>query len=542
MIVNNAAENQVCLSQFAAQNDTETFRAAMAYLREHPNTTLTIEPGVYTISDPRAQETFRAVMAGEYGPNPQPVIFTPKYRYAKGFSFEGQKGTRVIGYGVTLRVEGFMEVISVRDCEDVELIGLSIDHVRRPYSRGKLIDVGPLHDDSRDCIVEFDADCPIQEKTPVALRTKAYDPVTDRWLAATADMKSRSFLDSHHMRITFRHAEELPLGTEFYTVHTYHFRPAILIENAKRIRLTDVTIHNQPGMGIVGNRSEDITLTRLSVVPVPGHHFSTNTDATHFTSIKGQLKLENCFFEAQGDDFVNVHAYYHKIVSRESDCVCMMQEKTPDGTHAQTLDYPDVGDCLELTDRETMALIDTYTVVDCTPMPDEWMCRVVLDHALPDDTETLVLADVTRLPNVEIIGCHANCHHARSILIKSRNVLIERNTFRDVIGPAILVAPESWWYEGVAPANITIRGNRIIRCCERWSAEAGAITVLADAPKAAGQCIKNIVIEDNLIDVPNTPHGIYVRNTDGLRIARNRIISKDDPICISDCSNISVEE
>ena len=263
---------------------------------------------------------------------------------------------------------------------------------------------------------------------------------------------------------------------------------------------------------------------------------STNTDATHFTSIKGLLRLENCTFEGQGDDFVNVHSYYQAIIKKEGDRTCLMQEKTPDGTHAQSLDYPDVGDTLELTNRRTMLLYDTFKVVACTPMPDEWMCRIVLDHPLPENTEDFVLADVTRIPKLEVVGCNAFCHFARSILIKTRGVLIEGNTFRDVQGPAIYVAPEAWWYEGISPADVTIRRNRIINCGYAWGDS--AISVLASSDEAQGQCLNNITIEDNIIEVPKTSHGIIVKNTDGVKITRNQIICKSDPIIIDDCVNI----
>jgi hypothetical protein len=324
---------------------------------------------------------------------------------------------------------------------------------------------------------------------------------------------------------------------EYYTAHTEHFRPALLIENAKNITIRDFTIHNQPGMGVVGNRSENVTFDHLAVVPVAGHHMSTNTDATHFTSMKGHLRLENCIFESQGDDFINVHAYYHEVIERLADDECFMQEKTPDGTHAQSLDYPDVGDTLELTDMNTMRLVDTFRVVECTPDRKGWKCRVKLDHALPECTDGLVLADVTRLPSLEVVNCTSRTHYARGVMLKTRNVLIENNSFHDVDASAIFVAPEAEWYEGVSPANVIIRRNRIVKCGELGEVQ-GAIVVLADTKNPEGQCISNIVIEDNIIDCPNTEYGIYVRNTDGVKVARNKIVCSGKTVEITKCTNV----
>lgn len=533
-------KSTVYFSSFLSEDHTASFSAAMDYLRKHPETTLVIEPGIYTITSELARETQRAVMNGEYGENPQRTMFNPKFEYTRGISFAGQSGTTVIGYGVTLMVDGFMEPVSVRDCENVTLCGITIDHKRKPYSKGKVVQMDALEPDgSRRCVIEFDEDCPITEHTPLNLRSMFFDVDTYENIFAALD--ERVVIDSHHLKGKAYDAHKMKIGTEYYTVHSYHSRPAILIENAKNVKIEDVTIHSQPGMGIVGNRSEDIIISRLNVVPSLGHHMSTNTDATHFTSIKGLLRMEDCVFECQGDDFINVHSYYHAIIERPAPDVCVMQEKTPDGTHAQSLDYPDVGDTLELTNRLTMNLVDSFKVVECTPLPDEWKCVVKLDHPLPDDTENLVLSDVTRLPTLEVVGCSARTHFARSILIKTRNVLIENNHFFDSQGSAIHVAPEAWWYEGVSPANVTIRRNRIVKCCHRWDGR-GAITVFADSSDPSGQCMYDVTIEDNIIDCPTTDHGILIKNTDGVVIRRNQINSRKEPIVIESCVNVCVDK
>lgn len=98
-------------------------------------------------------------------------------------------------------------------------------------------------------------------------------------------MREARVLDAHHLRIRFGNVGNIGIGMEYLNAHTYHSRSAILIEYSENIRVTDVTIHNQPGMDVVGNRSSDVFLTRLNVEPSCGHHYSANTDATHFTSM-----------------------------------------------------------------------------------------------------------------------------------------------------------------------------------------------------------------------------------------------------------------
>ena len=528
----------VCFSRFRGEDDTASFARAMEYLRSHPGTTLLVEPGEYLLTSELARETQKHVMNGDFGGNPQRIMFHPSFSYTRGISLDGQKGTTILARGVTLLVDGFMEPISVVNCEDVELVGLTVDHRRKPYTRGIITEINESDEpDAAEAVITLDE--PVTEGTPMTLRTVFYDPELDRY--SCEDFRPVGLSDGTHYHIRIARDAALRIGTEFYTVHTYHSRPAILIENAKNVRLTDVTIHSQPGMGVVGNRSENVTLTRLSVVPSCGQHWSTNTDATHFTAMTGTLRLENCTFEGQGDDFTNIHGYFQEVVEREAPAIGWIREKTPDGTHAQTLDYPDAGDMLELTSHASLQTVDSFRVLESTPDPENWRCRVVLDHPLPEDTEGWMLADVTRLPRVEIIGCHASSHYARSVLVKVREALIEGNTFRNVQGPAIVAAAESWWYEGVCPAHIIIRGNRIVNCGWRWG-EAAGIVVKADSDQPAGQSLFDITVEDNLIDAPHASAGIFCRNVDGLRIRRNRIHVSGQPVRIEDCANVERDD
>jgi len=531
-------ENIIYLSEIHGKDTTDTFTLAMEHMRNNPGTTLVIEPGIYIITSELARQTMESVLNGDYGPNPEDIMFNPKFAYTKGIDFAGQKGSRVIANGVTLLVDGFMEPVSLNNCEDIEICGLTIDHKRKPYSHGVVTSIEKdAEGDGGYCNIELSPETSVKRHTPI-LRFRFYDPKKDCFYNKSRDshgLKDEEFVDERHLRVHLQNVDGVCEGHEFLTLHTYHFRPAILIENAKNITLTDVTIHSQPGMGIVGNRSENITMRRLAVIPSCGEHWSTNTDATHFTSITGTIRFEDCISEAHGDDFTNVHAYYHVEIKRESDTVCYLQTKAPTGTHAQTLDYPDVGDTIEMTDYKTFDLIDTFKVVECTPMPDEWMCKVKFDHPLPENTEKYVFADVTRLPHLEVIGCVITSHYARSLLIKNRSALVERNMFKNALGMAIEVAAEPWWYEGVCPANIIIRNNRIVNCGCR---QAAGVVVMADSEAATGQMISNIVIEDNIFDVPDAAHAIYVKNTDGVKIRRNKINCKEEPAVIVYSTNI----
>ena len=128
-------------------------------------------------------------------------------------------------------------------------------------------------------------------------------------------------------------------------------------------------------------------------------------------------------------------------------------------------------------------------------------------------------------------------HIARSVLVKIKDALIENNTIMDVVGTGIYIAAEAWWFEGLCTTeHIEIRRNRIVRCGRMGTAArprgCAGICVTIDANNPTAATHKNIIIEDNIIDCPDSPHGVYVSNTANATVRRNRITSAAEPTVI----------
>ena len=214
-------------------------------------------------------------------------------------------------------------------------------------------------------------------------------------------------------------------------------------------------------MGILGYRAENILLSGFRDVPAHGEPHSTNTDATHFSSCKGTIRFENCNFEGHGDDATNIHTYYHTMRAVKGNR-CEMFTDAPDGTHAQCLDRPDVGDTLELVRNETLETVKSYKVLSVVPHEEELYSEIEVDGDLPEDAENYFLSNISQVPRLEVVHCTFNNHLARSILCKNRGVLIENNIFTNVDGMAVEVAAERTWREGISSHDIIIRRNRMI--------------------------------------------------------------------------------
>ncbi|MFV0505342.1 MAG: hypothetical protein ACK5L5_01320 [Bacteroidales bacterium] len=520
------AQESVSVIDFGATpndtlNDRNAIQEAVDFCREKEITNLTIPTGVYVIREEKAIQLMNDIMDGKMGKNPQDVIYTPYYPYTKGLDFAGVKGLNIDATGAVFMVEGWMEPLTLENCQNVTVKGLTIDYKTMPYSEGQVIN---KTDDYFDVSLTDDSCNP---NKMLITRIMFWNLSKNRLMGSSIYFPSKSEVIANGvLRIWASYPQDL-IGNVALINHTFHFRPAILINEAEKTTLDQVTIHAQPGMGIVGHRSTDILMKGLRIVPRPGYYQSTNTDATHFTSCKGTIRFEGCMFEGQGDDATNVHGYYQIITRKIGNLSYAIQMEKAWGTHAMVLDFPDPEDTLELVSKNTLEVVDKFVVTRSDTFQNKWETVISLDRALPDDIDNYYLIDVTRLPRLEFVNSYVGSHLARAVLVKTRNVLIENCTMRESTGTAIHIGAEGDWREGAGSRNVIIRNNRIIRCGrgDGTNDNASAIAINVKAPNISVAGIhENVLIENNLIEGEGTECGISIKGTTNATV-RNNVFS-----------------
>nr|AIA93734.1 CAZy families GH110 protein [uncultured Shewanella sp.] len=85
--------------------------------------------------------------------------------------------------------------------------------------------------------------------------------------------------------------------------------PGIVISDSAGVALEHVTLHHCGGMGVIAQRSADLSLSHVKVTPPVGGKrvVSLTADATHFVNCRGKIEMTDCLFENQKDDATNVH-------------------------------------------------------------------------------------------------------------------------------------------------------------------------------------------------------------------------------------------
>lgn len=526
-----AGGDAVPIARFGAlpddgQNDAAALRKALDHARANPGTTLTFAPGVYNFRDEAAVALMDKAMAGGLGKTPEKVIFTPYYPYVKGLDLENVQGLTIEAKGAEILFEGWMEPVSLVGARDITIKGLTIDYKRRALSEGTVTAIGDGF---------FDADVranePINPDMPLT-RAVYWDKEAHR-MTGDPGVSRFEILGPQKIRVWISKGRALPKpGNAVGLMHSAHFRPAILVRESDNVRLDGVTIHSQPGMGIVAHRCNNLTLSGVRIVPPPGSYFSTTTDATHLTSCTGLIRYENSIFENPGDDIINVHNYYWPAArTKRRDHYVI---SAPQYMHSAVLDHPDVGARLQVVRASTLEPVGIVTVKSVVPHKETMKVDVELEGELPKDLDNYLLSDVTRLPRVELVGNFFLSHRARGALIKTHNVLIERNLILHNSGTGVHVAAEGGWREGIPSANVTIRGNRFIGNGYGGGTIHGtsAIAVNIDADEQAGPLHHKLVIEDNIIDGDGAERCIWISQARDVRIRFNRIAGCKDPIAL----------
>lgn len=530
--------NRIDITEFGAIpndgiDDSEAFRAAMKVCRETSGTVLYIPSGVYNFRDEAAVKIEYEAISGQYGEDVQGRLFKVDAPYVKALDLNKGRDITIEADGATLLQEGWYETISITDAQNITIRGLTITHKRPPYTIGEIINVSDKYFD-----IHIDTLCfPYLDHT-ITGRIHFWDVEKQR-IYTGAWHERKELLDKGKIRV---HSKARPkIGDYCILRHSAHYRAGIFIKESSDILIDNVKIHSQPGMGIVGHRSENITMRNLHVIPEPGSVVSTNTDATHFTSCKGKIILDACKFGGQGDDCTNIHNYYWSIYRRSTNREVLIAVESAD-LHSLSLDYPDIGDTLALVSKENLNTFEKYVVEKVDTTGQNMQIRIGLNKGVEYNTNEYYLTNLTRRPSVEIINNTVRSHMARAYLIKTNNVKITGNVIQSSSGTAIQLGAEAGWRESSPVENILIENNWIIGCGYGHGRQKGsAINVEVNGIKVTPDFLnKNITIRNNTIQAEGK-NAIYLSGAKNIDICTNEIYGSVNAIFAENVDSITVK-
>lgn len=204
--------------------------------------------------------------------------------------------------------------------------------------------------------------------------------------------------------------------------------PAIHLQDAKRIQLSGINIYSAAGMGVIGEKSEAISLNRVNITTTPNSNrvVSTTADATHFVNCKGLIQLENCNFQSCLDDGLNIHGNYTTI-HRTIDAYTLIGEVV----HVQQegFVFASAGDTLHHINPNTLLPESAPIVVDAYRIINDNYFELKSRQPLPKMTAGDGLDNITWSADLVIRDCRIERNWARGVLIKTSGKLLVENNY-----------------------------------------------------------------------------------------------------------------
>ncbi|SNS47988.1 parallel beta-helix repeat (two copies) [Belliella buryatensis] len=240
---------------------------------------------------------------------------------------------------------------------------------------------------------------------------------------------------------------------------------AIHINKSQDIKIHDVTIYHAGGMGVIGERSINITLDNMKIFPNPERDLmvSTTADASHFVNCKGEIIINNCNFRNQLDDATNVHGSYVIV----SDVLSPNKIGVRVGHFQQGgFDFAEAGDKIGFINQKKSANIELKTTVQHVNKLNERYYIITLSENIASQlNDDYVVENLDWYPELTITNNHFADNRARGILLSTPKKTIVRNNYFSNMMSAIFVPVElTWWYESGSAQDLLIEGNTFGDC------------------------------------------------------------------------------
>lgn len=238
--------------------------------------------------------------------------------------------------------------------------------------------------------------------------------------------------------------------------------PAIHAITSSGVRIEDVTIHHCGGMGLVAEKTDGVTVRRLSVVLREGspRMITTTADATHFCNCRGRVLIEDCTFENMLDDAANVHGSYVRVMKIETPEKVVARINHP---QQAGYEFAASGDEIDVVDGQTL-LPKCALKVRAVERINEHYIRITFTDPIADKlTPGDGLENMSWYPELIFRNNIVRNNRARSILVSTpRRVVIEGNTFSSMMSAILFEGDMDHWYESGAVRDVVIRNNRFL--------------------------------------------------------------------------------
>ena len=526
------------------KDQSEVFRKILSDARRDGAGEIVLEPGTYHFYAENALDM--SLWISNHDQQPTQQVMLP---------LVDLHNLKIRGNGSTFIFHGKCLPVLFMDCENVTLEGVRIDFARPLYSEAKVLGFQDgktvvsvdkkafpyeIHGDKLFFVGENYSLQPIHSAIAFRAGTKnIVSNTADIGCGNTVTVLPDGKIALH--RDFSRDGDGVAVGDTLTLRTWWRPAPACVIYRAKDTTLRDVSIHSSFGMTLLAQRSENITIAGTKTAeaktsgmfprPETGRVYSASADATHFSNVKGLVRVENSFFETMMDDAINVH----------STCLDIAEIVAPDTIrcryrHGQAIGFEifEPGENLRFIAGKTLENATETVPVKAVRRISPTEVLITLSGSVPASVKPGdAVENADYQPEVIFRGNVVQNNRARGALFTTpRKVLVEDNIFRNVAGSAILLAGDAQgWYESGACEDVVIRENIFENnLTSRFQFTNAIISIYPEVRDLASQkrfYHRNIEISDNVFRTFDVPL-LFAISTEKIRFTDNKIFYNED--------------
>ena len=359
------------------------------------------------------------------------------------------------------------------------------------------------------------------------------------------------------IRITTKMKQLPPLGSVMVSKGEYlqnRTSPAFRVFKSKNILFNKVNVHHAGAMGLIAERSEDITLDSFNVVlkKGSGRMITTTADATHFCNVKGTVTIKNSTFENMLDDATNIHGTYVRVNKIINDYTLAVETFHP---HQNGYLFGEVGDEVQVINQKNLQPTTEPLVLKKVERVNEKISYITFNKSIKNK---VIVYD-----GVENISWHASAiiennivrnNRARSFLISTpRKVVVRNNYLSSQMASFRLTGDLNLWNES-GPNNDLLIENNVIENAVYGGNGPQAVFLIdpqyVDKNNIEGMYSRDITIRNNTIKTFDNSI-LVAYSVDGLTFENNTIIQTDkykaifpnqENIQIVNCNNVAIKD
>lgn len=330
------------------------------------------------------------------------------------------------------------------------------------------------------------------------------------------------------VRIYYISTRFFNVGDMFYLFDNRRQYVGIFIDNSKNITLKNMTQRFNYSLAIVAQCCENLTVTGCNFSPEKGYHIASLADFVQICMCKGDVLIENNYFEGACDDCLNAHGIHFKIKKIKGNRL------TVSFMHPQTHGFNPLsaGDKIIYTKPSSLTEQGSAEIVSSRLLNER---NIELEVTNTKGARLgFAVEDLTKIPNVTFRNNKVARIITRAILLTIRGrAVVENNHFMSNSMSGILLSDDALtWYESGACHDVKIKNNIFDYC--------GEVPILIHP--------ENIVHDDYIhknIAITGNKFGRYdgevmkIKSSENIEIADN-IFSCSSDIKTTNCRNVNI--